>query len=143
MACWSWSILCATLLAGLTLLTGNPRSPTPLLTLFYLRTYFPLLSLSLVTHTVRITNLRVPHTYTLERDNEPDPLVLDCEYEIGAREKGFVLKWLFNNHSIYQWIPSVKGFAMVSHASQLGLSLPLPFPFPLHSHLILEGESQT
>ncbi|XP_023162505.1 uncharacterized protein LOC111593744 isoform X1 [Drosophila hydei] len=86
MASWSWSILCATLLAGLTLLT--------------------------VTHTVRITNLRVPHTYTLERDNEPDPLVLDCEYEMGPREKGFVLKWLFNNHSIYQWIPSVKGFAM-------------------------------
>lgn len=44
---------------------------------------------------------------------EPDPLVLDCEYELGPREKGFVLKWLFNNHSIYQWIPSVKGFAMV------------------------------
>ncbi|XP_015040690.1 uncharacterized protein [Drosophila pseudoobscura] len=79
-------VLCATLLAWLTFLT--------------------------VTHSVRITNLRVPHTYTLERDNEPDPLVLDCEYEIEPSEKGFVLKWLFNNHSIYQWIPSVKGFAM-------------------------------
>lgn len=68
-----------------------------------------------MSHSVRITNLRVPHTYTLVRDREPDPLVLDCEVEIGAGEQGFVLKWLFNNHSIYQWIPSVKGFAMVSH----------------------------
>jgi len=68
---------------------------------------------------VRITNLRVPRTYTLFRDHEPDPLVLDCEVEIGPREQGFVLKWLFNNHSIYQWIPSVKGFAMVSHSGSL------------------------
>ncbi|KAH8390033.1 hypothetical protein KR200_005891, partial [Drosophila serrata] len=70
------------------------------------------LSFPPVSHSVRITNLRVPHTYTLVRDREPDPLVLDCEVEIGAGEQGFVLKWLFNNHSIYQWIPSVKGFAM-------------------------------
>lgn len=69
---------------------------------------------------VRITNLKVPHIYTLERhDPEPDPLVLDCEYELGPREKGFVLKWLFNNHSIYQWIPSVKGFAMVKKKKHL------------------------
>ncbi|XP_017468679.1 PREDICTED: uncharacterized protein LOC108360765 isoform X1 [Rhagoletis zephyria] len=70
------------------------------------------LTLLSVTNSVRITNLKVPHTYTLDRNTEPDPLVLDCEYEVEPREKGFVLKWLFNNHSIYQWIPSVKGFAM-------------------------------
>ncbi|XP_061386531.1 uncharacterized protein LOC133321459 isoform X1 [Musca vetustissima] len=70
------------------------------------------LSLLTTTQSVRITNLKVPHTYTLERHTEPEPLVLDCEYELGPREKGFVLKWLFNNHSIYQWIPSVKGYAM-------------------------------
>ncbi|XP_037828269.1 uncharacterized protein LOC119616126 isoform X2 [Lucilia sericata] len=70
------------------------------------------LSLLTITQSVRITNLKVPHIYTLERHTEPEPLVLDCEYELGPREKGFVLKWLFNNHSIYQWIPSVKGFAM-------------------------------
>ncbi|XP_037950126.1 uncharacterized protein LOC119686234 isoform X2 [Teleopsis dalmanni] len=70
------------------------------------------LTLITVTTSVHITNLKVPHTYTLERNSERSPLVLDCEYEVGPREKGFVLKWLFNNHSIYQWIPSVKGFAM-------------------------------
>ncbi|EDV56711.1 uncharacterized protein LOC6547403 [Drosophila erecta] len=75
-------------------------------------TLLAVLTLLTVTHSVRITNLRVPRTYTLFRDHEPDPLVLDCEVEIGPREQGFVLKWLFNNHSIYQWIPSVKGFAM-------------------------------
>ncbi|XP_053679059.1 uncharacterized protein LOC128729709 [Anopheles nili] len=38
----------------------------------------------------------------------PDPaehLVLDCEYVIETHETGFVLKWLHNDVSIYQWIP--------------------------------------
>ncbi|KAH8305912.1 hypothetical protein KR018_003644, partial [Drosophila ironensis] len=64
------------------------------------------------TQSVRITNLRVPQFYTMQRSQEPAPLVLDCEVEFEGEEQGFVLKWLFNNHSIYQWIPSVKGFAM-------------------------------
>ncbi|KAH8233702.1 hypothetical protein KR026_011522 [Drosophila bipectinata] len=75
-------------------------------------TFVAWLALLTVTQSVRITNLRVPRTYTLQRNQEPAPLVLDCEVEIDAGEQGFVLKWLFNNHSIYQWIPSVKGFAM-------------------------------
>uniref|UniRef100_A0A182KA22 Ig-like domain-containing protein n=1 Tax=Anopheles christyi TaxID=43041 RepID=A0A182KA22_9DIPT len=34
------------------------------------------------------------------------PLIMDCQYEIKARECGFVLKWYFNKKLIYQWIPS-------------------------------------
>ncbi|XP_017024492.1 uncharacterized protein [Drosophila kikkawai] len=97
MAVWRGRRLCALAVAWLTLLT--------------------------VSHSVRITNLRVPHTYTLVRDREPDPLVLDCEVEIGEGEQGFVLKWLFNNHSIYQWIPSVKGFAMGFMKSKIDTKL--------------------
>ncbi|XP_055921247.1 uncharacterized protein LOC129952600 isoform X1 [Eupeodes corollae] len=75
----------------------------------FILAWFTFLSVS---NSVRITNLKVPQMYTLDRNGESEPLILDCEYELGPREKGFVLKWLFNNNSIYQWIPSVKGFAM-------------------------------
>lgn len=100
-------LICLTVLTWLSLLTSKTSATdvNPIIIYF--------LTCSTVTQSVRITNLKVPHIYTLERHMEPEPLVLDCEYELGPREKGFVLKWLFNNHSIYQWIPSVKGFAMV------------------------------
>ncbi|EAA09905.4 AGAP010555-PA [Anopheles gambiae str. PEST] len=54
---------------------------------------------------VHITNLNVPKTYVLDRSTY-DPLIMDCQYEIKARECGFVLKWYFNKKLIYQWIPS-------------------------------------
>ncbi|XP_055839785.1 uncharacterized protein LOC129907535 isoform X1 [Episyrphus balteatus] len=75
----------------------------------FILAWFTFLSVS---NSVRITNLKVPQMYTLDRNGESEPLILDCEYELGPREKGFVLKWSFNNNSIYQWIPSVKGFPM-------------------------------
>lgn len=62
---------------------------------------------------VKITNLKVPTTYTIEESPNADGLILDCEYELGTEETGFVLKWLFNDHSIYQWIPSHKPYALV------------------------------
>ncbi|KAL5287514.1 hypothetical protein ACFFRR_008415 [Megaselia abdita] len=65
-----------------------------------------------VSKSVKITSIKVPPTYTKERVNELQPIELDCQYEMESNEKGFVLKWLFNNNCIYQWIPSVKGFAM-------------------------------
>lgn len=52
---------------------------------------------------VKIDNLRVPPQYILNFKN-PKPLVLDCEYDLPADEKGFVLKWYFNDQLIYQWI---------------------------------------
>lgn len=63
---------------------------------------------------VKITNLKVPTTYTIEEPTHSNGLILDCEYELGTEETGFVLKWLFNDHSIYQWIPSHKPYALVS-----------------------------
>ncbi|XP_050091622.1 uncharacterized protein LOC126575119 [Anopheles aquasalis] len=39
-------------------------------------------------------------------DGSHRPLIMDCQYEIKARECGFVLKWYFNKKLIYQWIPS-------------------------------------
>lgn len=56
---------------------------------------------------VKITNLKVPSTYTIENTINPDGgLILDCEYEVDPTETGFVLKWLLNEMTIYQWIPS-------------------------------------
>lgn len=46
-------------------------------------------------------------------EDDNDELVLDCEYEIGANETGFVLKWLLKDNSIYQWIPNHKPYALV------------------------------
>ncbi|XP_055374541.1 uncharacterized protein LOC129607534 [Condylostylus longicornis] len=60
---------------------------------------------------VKITNMRVPAVYMIERKGDTGSIVLDCEYEVNPVEKGFVLKWLHNNNQIYQWIPSGKGFA--------------------------------
>ena len=62
---------------------------------------------------VQITHLKVPATYSIEESSE-DNLILDCEYELGVNETGFVLKWLYNDQSIYQWIPSHKPYALVS-----------------------------
>lgn len=59
-----------------------------------------------VCNAVKITNLKVPSVYILSNTENPEPLILDCEYDVSLRENGFVLKWLFNDHQIYQWIPS-------------------------------------
>lgn len=53
---------------------------------------------------MKITNLKVPSQYILERNQNPEPLLLDCEYDLPAGEKGFVLKWYLNDQLIYQWI---------------------------------------
>lgn len=56
---------------------------------------------------MKITNLKVPSSYTIESPSNPDNrLILDCEYEISPNETGFVLKWVLNDIPIYQWIPS-------------------------------------
>lgn len=66
-----------------------------------------------VCNSVKITNLKVPDVVVIDENNQ-DPIVLDCEYEIGPNEKGFVLKWLLDGSPIYQWIPSRAPFALVS-----------------------------
>ncbi|XP_035898622.1 uncharacterized protein LOC118506068 isoform X2 [Anopheles stephensi] len=70
-----------------------------------------------------VTTTGLPMTSTTEEDTRPGlpvpaealnltddaglkPLIMDCQYEIKARECGFVLKWYFNKKLIYQWIPS-------------------------------------
>jgi hypothetical protein len=60
----------------------------------------------LVTNTIKITKLNVPSTYIIEPTNK-SPLILDCEYNIDVDKEfhGFVLKWMFNNAPMYQWIP--------------------------------------
>ncbi|XP_065074427.1 uncharacterized protein LOC135698390 isoform X2 [Ochlerotatus camptorhynchus] len=63
---------------------------------------------------VKITRLKVPSTYLLDKNSKnPDPLILDCEYDVDEKEKGFVLKWFLDGQPVYQWIPSKN-----------------PFPFP-------------
>jgi len=64
---------------------------------------------------VKITNLKVPPTYILEDAENPQMLLLDCEYDVSPHETGFVLKWLLNEQQIYQWIPSGAAHAFVSH----------------------------
>ncbi|XP_053680995.1 uncharacterized protein LOC128731868 [Anopheles nili] len=47
-----------------------------------------------------------PNSSYPSQDAGLKPLIMDCQYEIKARECGFVLKWYFNKKLIYQWIPS-------------------------------------
>ncbi|CAO1411207.1 unnamed protein product [Diamesa serratosioi] len=56
---------------------------------------------------VKIHSVTVPSTYVLKSE-EPNIIVLDCDYTADESESGFVLKWLLNNVVVYQWIPSTK-----------------------------------
>uniref|UniRef100_A0A336L6C8 CSON000850 protein n=2 Tax=Culicoides sonorensis TaxID=179676 RepID=A0A336L6C8_CULSO len=61
---------------------------------------------------VKIKALHVPDIVILEDVNEPQSLYLDCDYEIHPKEKGFVMKWYFNEKLIYQWIPDRQPLAL-------------------------------
>ena len=62
----------------------------------------------------------MPSTYVLDDDApNPEPLILDCIYDVGPNETGFVLKWYLNNIQIYQWIPSRPTLALVSSRNML------------------------
>lgn len=68
----------------------------------------------LVCQAVKITNINVPATYTIDKtSNDTEILILDCDYDIFQNETGFVLKWLLNDIPIYQWIPNQKPYALV------------------------------
>ena len=68
----------------------------------------------LVCSAVQIHSITVPSTYVLKSE-EPNSIVLDCDYKADETESGFVLKWLLNNVAVYQWIPSSKTpFALVN-----------------------------
>ncbi|ETN66152.1 hypothetical protein AND_002067 [Anopheles darlingi] len=72
---------------------------------------------------VKIINLKVPSTYLLDQTSKtPDPLILDCEYEVDENEKGFVLKWLLDNQPVYQWIPSKNPFPFQSFKNRVDTS---------------------
>lgn len=73
------------------------------------------LSTEFAVSAVKITSLKVPSTYLLDKSSKnPDPLILDCEYEVDESEKGFVLKWFLDGQPVYQWIPSKNPFPFVS-----------------------------
>uniref|UniRef100_A0AAG5DTJ1 Ig-like domain-containing protein n=1 Tax=Anopheles atroparvus TaxID=41427 RepID=A0AAG5DTJ1_ANOAO len=72
---------------------------------------------------VKIINLKVPSTYLLDQTSKtPDPLILDCEYEVDENEKGFVLKWLLDGQPVYQWIPSKNPFPFQSFKNRVDTS---------------------
>ncbi|XP_058170132.1 uncharacterized protein LOC131285295 [Anopheles ziemanni] len=72
---------------------------------------------------VKIINLKVPPTYLLDLTSKtPDPLILDCEYEVDENEKGFVLKWLLDGQPVYQWIPSKNPFPFQSFKNRVDTS---------------------
>lgn len=64
--------------------------------------------LFLVCCSVKITKFNVSSSHLLRNDVDSNDLILDCDYDIDRIEHGFVLKWLFNNSQIYQWIPGQK-----------------------------------
>ncbi|CAG9803828.1 unnamed protein product [Chironomus riparius] len=60
--------------------------------------------------TSKINKVLVP-SYYLE-DSSSEELILNCDFEIGENEMGFVLKWHHNSVPIYQWIPQKKPYAL-------------------------------
>ncbi|XP_058835315.1 uncharacterized protein LOC131692345 isoform X3 [Topomyia yanbarensis] len=72
---------------------------------------------------VKITSLKVPSTYLLDKNSKnPDPLILDCEYEVDESEKGFVLKWFLDGQPVYQWIPTKNPFPFQSFKNRVDTS---------------------
>lgn len=48
----------------------------------------------------------MPSTYILDiNDPDPPPIYMDCMYDVQPDESGFVLKWMLDGITIYQWIP--------------------------------------
>ncbi|XP_058463545.1 uncharacterized protein LOC131437905 isoform X2 [Malaya genurostris] len=76
-----------------------------------------------VCSSVKITSLKVPSTYLLDKNSKnPDPLILDCEYEVDESEKGFVLKWFLDGQPVYQWIPTKNPFPFQSFKNRVDTS---------------------
>nr|XP_029712850.1 uncharacterized protein LOC115257411 [Aedes albopictus] len=72
---------------------------------------------------VKITSLKVPSTYLLDKNSKnPDPLILDCEYDVDENEKGFVLKWFLDGQPVYQWIPTKNPFPFQSFKNRVDTS---------------------
>lgn len=64
-------------------------------------------------------------------------LVLDCEYEIDPDESMFVLKWLFNGKTIYQWIPPARSpFGFTAMGRQINRTYTIN-ENPMHKHRAL------
>lgn len=64
-----------------------------------------------VGNAVKITNFQVPSWHIIKNEENPQPLILDCEYDFQPNEEGIVLKWLLNGTEIYQWIPDSKPYS--------------------------------
>ncbi|XP_055528842.1 uncharacterized protein LOC129720935 isoform X4 [Wyeomyia smithii] len=76
-----------------------------------------------VCSSVKITSLKVPSTYLLDKNSKnPDPLILDCEYEVDENEKGFVLKWFLDGQPVYQWIPTKNPFPFQAFKNRVDTS---------------------
>lgn len=83
----------------------------PSICIFYvlngnLKSFFFFLLHFLITgvESVSITSIKVPPAV----ENGSAPVVLDCEYSLGAAEKqGLVVQWFLKDHPVpvYQWIP--------------------------------------
>lgn len=74
-----------------------------------------------VCNSVKITSLSTPDTVVIDDQNQ-EPIVLDCVYDISPNEKGFVLKWLLDGSPIYQWIPGRAPFALKSFKDRVDVS---------------------
>lgn len=81
-----------------------------------------LFRIATIVGTVKITNVKIPSTYTVENSKSNGGLLLDCEYECYFNETGFVLKWLFNDIPIYQWIPSRTPSALANMRGKIDIS---------------------
>lgn len=76
-----------------------------------------------------------PRDPDARRHNEH--LILDCEYEIDPDESMFVLKWLFNGKTIYQWIPPERPpFGFTAMGRQINRTFTVN-ENPMHKHRAL------
>lgn len=76
--------------------------------------------------------------YVLENSENPETLILDCEYDVIDKEKGFVLKWLFNGHQIYQWIPEITQPHSLVSLNALLMLMHYPFRFLNYFHFTFQ-----
>lgn len=89
-----------------------------------------------VSESVEIKNINVPAIYELKEN--PEPLILDCDYEMMPSESGFVLKWLHNKVAVYQWIPTKKSpIALGSFKGRVDVNYAVDDKTKKHSSLVI------
>lgn len=68
---------------------------------------------------VHINYIKVPSAV---KNNSGEPVILDCNFSYRTDDIDLVVQWLFNDETVYKWIPHQKPQAMGRFKGKLDLT---------------------